>query len=531
MPKLLIALLASMAVVNLYGATPGQARLLVSIMVDGLDADYLDLLRERFGENGFRRLERDAAKLTADYGTSLDATAATATAMSGAAPSTSGIGADTRYDRERLQPVNVYTDPDVLGNFTTTGYSPARLRVTNLSDEACIASDGINLTYAVAPTPGMAISMAGHTAASAMWLDKKTGNWASSTSYRELPMAVATRNRAVPLQARLDTMSWTPSLNPADYPAVPEHLARYPFRYVFPRGNSERLDMFEASPLLNREITALATDLLKKQKLGSRPGSTDVLNIAYVLQPFPYGKQTDKRVELMDAYIKLDRNLEQLFADIDKGPGLDNTVVVLASTPPRPQRRRDDEKWNIPYGEFSTRRAISLLNIYLMALYGNGDYVSAYHNGHIYLNQRTVNDLKLDLAAVRNEAASFMAKMTGVDRVYTIDNIVEGRAGLNPEAMRRNTVVETAGDLVIEAAPGFEIVDDYNIVDPTKAHTGFTQATAATTAPVFILAPNVAEQTIGTPVDVRAIAPTVARALHIRSPNGAAAAPVYLLKK
>ena len=38
-------------------------------------------------------------------------------------------------------------------------------------------------------------------------------------------------------------------------------------------------------------------------------------------------------------------------------------VVVRASTPRRPRGRRDDDRWAIPYGEFSTRKAASLLNI------------------------------------------------------------------------------------------------------------------------------------------------------------------------
>lgn len=528
MPKLLIALVASVAAISLQGATPEQTRLLVAIMVDGLDTDYIDLLRDRLTDGGLRRLERDGVQLTADYGTPLDPTAATATIMTGAPPSTSGIGADSRFDRNSMRPVDVYADANTLGNFSASGFSPTALRVSNLSDELRIASGGTNMVYAVGLTPGISIGMAGHAANSAMWLDQKTGNWASSTAYQEMPVGIASRNRLQPLAMRLDTMSWTPSLSPDAYPALPDHLTRYPFRYVFPRGSVERLDMFTASPMFNREVTDVAAEVLRSQKLGTHEGVTDVLNIAYVLNPYPYGKSPDKRVETMDAYIKLDRNLDRLFADIDKGVGLDNTMIMLAATPPRPQRRRDDERWNIPYGEFSTRRAISLLNVYLMALHGNGEYVTAYHNGHIFLNHNFIKEQKLNIEDVRQEAAAFMAKMTGIDRVYTIDAILAGHAGQNPEALRRNTVASTAGDLIIEAAPGFEVIDDFNITDPSAAHTGMVRTVGTSTAPVFILAPGVAPRTITTPVDARAIAPGMARLLRIRSPNGAAVAPLSL---
>lgn len=527
MPKLFMALVASFAAISIQ-AQPEQARLLLTIIVDGLDDDYVDLMREQFGQNGFKMLEDKGVKLTVDYGTSLDATAATATLMTGAAPSATGIASDSNFDRLTLRPSDIYADNDVLGNFTSTGFSPASLRVSTLSDELRVASGGTNSAFAVAPTPGIAIGLAGHAANSALWLDRKSGNWASSTFYNEIPVGIAARNRSVPLTMRLDTISWKPTLDPSAYPALPDHLKHYPFRYVFPRGNSERIDMYAASPLLNTEITTLATDLLRTYKLGTHEGVTDVLNVGYTLHPYPYGKNEDTRPEVMDAYVKLDRNLETLFADVNKTVGLGNTVVVLAATPPRPQRRRDDDKWNIPHGEFSTRRAISLLNVYLMALYGNGDYVSAYHNGHIYLNQTLLKEMKLDVAAVRTAAAVFMARMTGVDRVFTIDEIIAGTAGQNAEAIRRNTVAATAGDLLIQPAPGFEVVDDYNIVNPEAAHTGMVHTAATTTAPVYIFGPQVAPKAFEGIVDARTVAPSVARLLRIRSPNGAVMAPLKL---
>ncbi len=531
MPRLFIALVASVAALGMSAADAERTRLLVGIVVDGLDTEYIDLLRERFGEGGFRRLERDGAViLNADYGPGLDAAAATATFVSGAAPSLNGIAGDRRYDRERLRETDIYADQTILGNYTTTGFSPAALRVSTFADEARIAAGGVNVVYAVAPTPAQAIALAGHAANAALWLDPKTGNWASSTYYKEMPVAVATRNRTVPLSARLDTMSWTPSLQPDMYPALPDHLQRYPFRYVFPRGNTQRLDMFMNSPLVNREVTTVAADLLSTLRVGQHEGVTDVLNLGYSLRPYNYGKSTDTRVELMDAYIKLDRHLEQLFADIDRRVGLDNTVVVLAATPPRRQSRRDDEQYGIPYGEFSTRKAVSLLNMYLIAVYGNGDYVTAYHRGQFFLNHRLLKEKQLDERDVRRQAASFLVKMTGVDRVHTFDDIVEGRAGEEPEALRRNTPVSTAGDLMLTVAPGFEVIDDFNNA-PSGTRVPMVERTAATTAPVYIMAPTVASQTVGTVVDARAIAPTVCSILRIRSPNGAAAAPLHLLKK
>lgn len=526
-----MALVASAAVLGMSAADAVRAKLLVGIVVDGLDADYLDILKERFGDGGFKRLERNGALiLNTDYGPGLDAAAATACLVTGASPSLNGVGHATRYNLDKRRQYSVYADGDVLGNFTETGYSPAALKVSTISDEIRIAAGGMNVIYAVAAEPTQAIALAGHSADVALWLDERTGNWASSTYYKEIPQSIAIKNRATPLSVRLDSMSWVPSLEPGKYPGLPDYLQHYPFRYVFPRSNHDRYDMFMSSPLANREVTNIAVDLLGMTNFGKHADGVDVLNISYSLQPYPYGKNADNRFELMDAYIKLDRDIERLFSDIDKRVGLDNTVVVLAATPPGRRSRRDDEQWGIPYGEFSTRKAVSLLNVYLMAVYGNGEYVTAWNRGQLYLNHHVLKERSLDEREVRIKAAGFLSKMTGVSRVHTIDEIIEGRAGENGESMRRNMLLPDLGDLLLNVAPGFELIDDFN--DPSAANrVHMVERLVATTAPVYIMAPGVAQQIVEGVVDARAIAPTVCRILRIRSPNGASVPPVGLKKK
>lgn len=529
MPRLLMALVAGVAAIGAGAAdSASQSRLLLNIVVEGLDPDYIDILRQHFGDGGFRRLEREGVLLkNVDYGPGLDAAAATATLVSGAAPNVSGIAGATYYDRDRLRIADTYADDAQMGNFTSTAYTPAALRVSTISDEARIASGATNVVYAVAPDHALALALAGHAGNAALWMDPRTGNWASSTYYKEMPVAVATRNRTAPLAMRLDTMTWTPAMSPDAYPGLPDHMRRYPFRYVFPRANTARLDMFAASPLINREVTNVAADLLATLRVGQHEGVTDVLSVAYRLLPFDYGKNTDSRVEMLDAYVRLDADLARLLADIDRRVGAGNTTVMLAGTPPRPRSRRDDEQYGIPHGEFSTRKAISLLNIYLMAVYGNGDYVSGYHDGQLYLNHKLLKDKNLEAEEVRRQAAIFLAKMTGVDRVHTIDEIVAGHAGEHAESLRRNYPVSTSGDLLLTIAPGFEVVDDFTSPVPA-GQIPMVERVAATTAPVFIMAPGIEPRTIGTPVDVRAIAPTVSRILRIRSPNGAGAPALHL---
>ena len=57
MPRLVVALITSVAAMAVSAANPAvRPQLVVGIMIDGLDTQYLDLLREQFGPDGFNRL-------------------------------------------------------------------------------------------------------------------------------------------------------------------------------------------------------------------------------------------------------------------------------------------------------------------------------------------------------------------------------------------------------------------------------------------------------------------------------------------
>lgn len=515
-----MVLLASMVGISIPAAEPeARSQLVVGIVVDGLERDYIDLLRGRFGKGGFNRLLRDGVVISnADYGTSLDVTAATAMLMTGASPSVNGIGEAFSYDADGRRTVAVLADPQSIGNYTNETYSPRNLVVGTLADEVRIAGGGVTSVYSIAPDAQQAIILGGHAANSAVWINDDTGNWATTTFYKDVPMLLGSRNRLSPLSSRLDTMSWTPAMASADYPDLPDHLKHYPFRYVYPRGNADRYEVFKNSAPVNAEVTALATEFINTLGLGTHDG-VDMINVAYTLRPFEHSKNPDNRFELMDSYIRLDRNLEQLFAAVDRAGG-GNSVIFLAATPPSSTVRRDDERWNMPYGEFSTRKAGSLLNMYLMAVYGNGEWVSGYHNGRFFLNAKLIKDMSLDARAVRTDAASFVARMSGVKEVFTVDEIIAGHAGERGAALKRNTHLATAGDIFVNVIPGWEIVNDYD-GDYSNTRSNKVERTVATAAPVFILASGVDPKRFDMPVDVRTIAPTIARLLRIRSPNSA----------
>jgi len=501
-----------------------RPKLVVGVMVDGLSMEQVELLRSTFGPDGFNRLLRDGVTIdNLDYGTSLDPAAATAVIFTGAAPSVNGVDGATIFDIDKKIPVSVFLDSSFKGAFTTETLSPHSLLVSTIADELRIDGGGVGSVHSISLDPQQALIMSGHAGNSAFWFNDNTGSWATTTYYKEMPTAIQSRNHFESIASRIDTMAWTPALPLDRYPDLPAHRKIYPFRHTFPKSDTNRFKAFKLSPVANREVTVAATDYIRTISLGNHE-EMDMLNLTYTLSPYPYTKDGDWRVQRLDSYVRLDSDLARLFKAIDNGPGMDKTVVFITGTPAPSRTRRDDDRWNIPHGEFSRRKSISLLNMFLMAKYGNGDWVSGYKDGQFYLNRTLVKQRGNDLSEMRIEAAGFLAQMAGVTSALTLDDVIAGRGGERGESLRRNTAVATAGDVFIALAPGWEVTDE----NEGRPGPRLVERSTATTAPAFIMAPSVAPQRIDTPVDARVMAPTVAGLLRIRSPNGAQLPPMRL---
>lgn len=527
MKKVLTSVICGLVGINtLIASDNGKPRLVVGITVDQLRTDYIEYLMDLFGEKGFRRLVKDGAFFRdVDYNVSgLDAASGTAMIVTGAYPRYNGITSSKVYSPESKDMVAALNDPGSIGNFTSETYSPVNLRLSTLSDEIAVAGNGKAKIYSLSPDAQQAIIMAGHAGNSAFWINENTGNWATTTYYQDNPALLTQRNYSNPVTARLDTMKWVPSrLLPSDNSSTKGKDE--PFRHTFPRADRNVYRMFASSPMANTEITDVAISYLYDLGLGRNNDATDMLNIAYTAAPYKYDGDNDFRPELEDTYFRLDGDLGRLFDAIDKTVGLDKTLVYLTSTGYFDDSTQDDARYRIPSGTFSVKRALSLLNSYLSAHYGNGSYVDTYSRGHIYLDRKEIEEKGLKLHDVAELSRDFLVRMSGVNDAFTMSDIMSSSLP-SMEGLRLGTDPKTGGDIVLEFNPGWNIVDDTrfpNEITPLRA--------SAALFPAFIMGPQVEAGVEGGSIDAVSIAPTVSQILRIRSPNGSVAKPVNISSK
>lgn len=523
--RLLTSLIAGLMTVNVsVMADTSRPKLVVGIVVDQLRTDYLEYLKSMFGKTGFRRLMDNGVYFSdVDFkAETSDPASSTALIYTGNYPPASGIASANIFSPSDHLVRPALEDKSVIGISTREALSPASLLLSTISDEVAIDGDGFTSVYAISADAQQAIIMAGHSGSGAFWINDTDGKWSSTAYYKEYPEFLTRRNRLQSLADRMDTMQWRPARKIEEYPGIPAQKRYYPFRYTFPRADKESLSRFKGSALSNIEVTDVALDAIRSLSLGKRGDAIDMLSIGYTAAPYKYVKDGDSRVELEDTYLRLDGQIGRLLENIDKEIGLGNTLIFLTSTGYYDDGVQVDPKFRLPSGDVSLKRIESLLNSYLSAKYGNGDYVAGISGNQVYLDGRKMESAGANSSTLLNDARDFLLKMSGISRVRTLADILSDNT---PAGIRRANSIDTktAGDLFIEFTPGWNVVDDLHFpVKKTPVRQGIINS------PLIIMGENITPRKIDTPVDATAIAPTITSTLHIRSPNGSGTRPLTI---
>ncbi|GHT39818.1 alkaline phosphatase [Bacteroidia bacterium] len=478
-------------------------QLVVSIVVDQLRGDYLNYFLPSLGEKGFKRLMNEGLVYrSVDFGIPHKSEASSvASIYTGTYPSENGITGDTRYDWTTNHVVPIVTDSKFLGNYTSDRFSPMPLLASTIGDELRQATGGKSKVFAIAPNAAAAIVSGGRNATCALWLDESNGQWATSTYYRDFPNYID-RYNAKDAPANFPEKMWQQSHS--NYAGFPYTQRTSPFLYTFEKSEKGNFRRFKQSALVNMEVTKLATYMIDQAPFRA-VDAPDFFAITYYAGNYKYGKEAEEySVEVQDIYYRLDAELEKLLEHLDKRVGLKNVLIVLSSTGYYDELNRTPAA-----GEFYPERCIALLNMYLMAVYGEGNWVAACHDHQIYLNPKLVEEKKLNRQELLQNAADFVEQFSGVQSC-AITTQMPNAIGIHKKV---------SGDLSIELQPGWLEMDAPN---KPQAHSRNNN----TLAPLIIWGNRIRHKQISRTIKVTEIAPTVSSILHICAPNACEELPL-----
>ena len=521
--RLLTSLVAALALASMQAQSVASSpKLVVGITIDQFRTDYMEAFSALYGEKGFKRLFKEGrVYANASYTFKpVDRSSAVAAIYSGTTPYYNGIISNRWLDRNTLKIVSSVDDKDFMGIYSAENTSPRKLLVSTVADELKVATQGQALVYAIAPFRDAAVFSAGHAANAALWINDYTGKWSGSTFYGTFPSWITTYNDHQAIDTRIGDITWETLQNKALYTYFSSEQPRG-FRHSF--SDYKKFRQFKTSGLVNEEVNRLVERCLQGTTIGM-DDVPDMLSVTYYAGNYEHKSVTEYPVEIQDTYVRLDQQLGQLIDMIDKKVGIHNTLFFITSTGYNDPEVMDLSAYRIPTGDFYMERCTALLNMYLMATYGQGKYVEAYDGLHIYFNRTLIEQKQLNLPEVLNKSAEFLVQVSGVKAAYTAHQLILNANTPEREMLHNAFNINVSGDILLELNPGWKYVNEDPLADSHYI------SEAVINFPVIFFGYTIKPQVIRMPLTVDCIAPTVAHFMRIRAPNACRASVISSIR-
>ncbi len=321
-----------------------RPRLVVGIVIDQMRWDYLKRYADRYCNGGFKRLEREGFSFTDTHLNYIPTFTGVghASIFTGTVPAIHGI-AGNNFQKDGK---HVYCCDDArqksVGTDNSSGRkSPHLMLSSTIGDELHYATSFRAKVIAISQKDRASILPGGHTADAAYWYDGKTGNWITSTYYRdELPRWVQDYNARKRPQELL-SKPWetlypietyaqsTPDSTRYEYAWSKQQAATMPVdlqRLAKERG----LGLITSTPFGNTITFELAKDAVLGEQLG-QDEIPDFLSVSLSSTDYVGHQFGPHAIETEDAYLRIDRELADFLSHLDKHVGKGKYVVFLTA--------------------------------------------------------------------------------------------------------------------------------------------------------------------------------------------------------
>lgn len=508
-------------------------KLLVGLVVDQMRYDYLFRYWDKLGDGGFKRMINQGYLFkNANFSYIPTYTApGHATIYSGTTPANHGIVANTWYDDAFAKNKYCVEDPrfNSIGTLTEEGEkSPKSLFVTTIGDEMRLMNNNHSKVISIALKDRSAVLPGGHKANGSYWLSKE-GKWITSSYYMDkLPAWVEAFNNERPASSYLGK-KWEPMFPVMEYEESfsdnndYEETHKWESAPVFPHDFSVLSEehgygVVKYTPMGNTMTKDFAIKAIKKERLG-QDKYTDLLAVSFSPIDYIGHFYGPHSVEMEDAIIQLDTELESLFKYIDKNIGKDNVLYFLTADhgAVNVPKYLNDQK--VPSGYFAGNACVNLLNKHFKENYGVDSIVKSYINGQIHIEEALVKKNRLNVDFVNEKIVQIVSEFSGVSRVMTKE---EFKTGSNEQVVlqaKRGFYESRCGDLYVVLKPGW-------IHEQGKGTTHGSGYSYDTHVPLIFMGAGVKHGSSNQNVNIEDIAPTISTLINVSFPNGTTGKPL-----
>jgi len=506
-----------------------RPKLVVGIVVDQMRWDYLYRYYSRYTTNGFKKFLNEG--FTCEN--ALIPYAPTVTAIghsciyTGSVPSISGITGNAWWDRLQQRAVNCVEDKSVTpigSNSATNGkMSPRNLLSTTISDELRLATNFRSKAISVALKDRGSILPGGHSANAAYWYDGSSGNFITSSYYmNELPAWVnAFNDKKLPdqfyskgwntlypvntyLQSTADQKSYESRSLGADQLQFPYNLSQFIGKDYW---------KVATTPWGNSLVANMAKAVLENEKLGTGT-ETDMLCVSFSTPDYIGHSYGPNSIETEDTYLRLDKELSDLFIYLDAKVGKGQYTVFLSADHGVAHIPGFLNENKLPGGTFDNAFLKKDINAKLKTQFGLDSVITSMYNYQVHLNPNRINTDKLSEAELRAWIVDYLNKVESISVAFDIKNL--NSVPLNArvrEMLNNGYFYNRSGDIQIIPKPGY--IDGgasgttHGVWNPYDAH-----------VPMLFYGWGIKKGKANSEVYLTDIAPTIAALLHIQMPSG-----------
>ncbi len=512
-----------------------RPKLVVGIMVDQMRWDYLYRYYSRYSSNGgFKRLLNQGFSCEntfIPYTPTITACGHTSV-YTGSVPAIHGITGNAWWDYEKNKVVYCSEDKTVktVGSTSTAGeMSPRNNQATTICDELKLATNFRSKVIGIAIKDRGGILPAGHSANAAYWYDGSKGNWITSTYYmNELPQWVKNFNDKKVVdefyQQGWNTMypiaTYVQSTKDEnEFEAKPFGADQKGFPYDLKRFSGKNYGSISSTPYGNTMTMMMAKDAISNEEMG-KDSITDFLAVSFSSPDYVGHAFGPNSIEAEDTYLRLDKDLGELFDYLDKMVGKGQYLTFLTADHGVAHVPGFMTENKLPGGAVDDNKMVEDLNKQLKEKYGKGGIVLGAYNYQVSLNHTMIDTAKLDRSAIVEDIIRFVKNIQGVDRVFEMDELME--QPMNADVKNRlanGWHPKRSGDIQILFAPGWidggKTGTTHGLWNPYDSH-----------IPLVWYGWGIKQGRSNQEVYMTDIAATLAALLHIQMPSGSIGKPI-----
>ncbi len=465
---LIIALLCVLTTAFAQNSTfVNKPKLVLLINIDELQTDHFLALRNKFGNYGFNRLIKEGTFYhNADYNifSSYQGSKQT-TLLTGTYPKDHGIiGAKwyARFEKKEQTPFQFTGDENKLQPDSGV-VSQARIHCATITDELLLFSKNKSKVAAIGISPAQVVFNAGHKCNHIFWFNRSTGEMTSQAD-AELP-EWANRFNSLKLADKYANRQWGPITDIRNYKEYEGDEDAEVRHFLYPLNNNTYLpyQRLTGSPFINTVLRDFTASLLINENYG-QDDYTDFISLNLTCHPKVDGPSTQGLLsaEQEDMLLRLDNEMASLLKLIETQIGTEKVLVILTSTPTKRYSVEQLSKQGIKVGHFNGKKTSALLNLYLMALYGQGKWVMGYYSHQFYLNHDLIEQNKINKDEIVSKASEFLLDVAGIDNTIT-DKLLrnnEYTTGIFRD-MQNSYLNGRSGDIFVDLAPGWIEENDH----------------------------------------------------------------------